>query len=365
MLTLTAPEPTTQLAALVAETGLSLDKSAIITARFSDYETKSADWAAKSLALCITDESQTAEMKMAREGRLFLRGLRLSVESTRKELKDDYLQGGRAVDNVAKYLTGLIQPTEKYLEEQETFAIRAAAERREARRAARHAALVEYTADPNVYVLADLSEEAFMELLNGFVAAREAKIEAERKAEADRVAAAEAETARVAAEAAAREAQRVENEGLKAEATAREAAMTAEREAADTARIAAAQAAEALRRKDAEKAADERRKIEAAAAAERAVAEEELRKEREAAEALRLAAAAIEAAAATEAAARATAEKKAQAAPDREKLLALAALLDTVALPELATPEAKQIIADVKALMGKVQDYILKKADMM
>lgn len=342
--TLALAEPLTPLAALVAETGLDTTKAAIITERFADYETKAAEWAAKASALAVTDEGQKAEMKMAREGRLFLRQLRLAVENTRKELKDDYLQGGRAVDAVAKHLIGLIQPTEKYLEEQEGFAVRAAAERKEALRARRHAALADYTADPNVYALADLTEEAFMELLNGFFAAREAKLAAELKAEADCVAAAEAEQVRLAAEAQAREAQRLENERLKTEAAEREVAMKAEREAA--AAIAAAEkaaidkeyqealaAAEALRRAAAEKEAAERKAKQAAAA--KIVAD---------------------------AMARAEAEKKAQAAPDRDKLLALAAVLSAVTLPALATPEAQQIIADVEGLMGKVNAYILKKA---
>ena len=385
-LTLAAPDtaPLAQLAALVAETGLDTAKSAIITERFADYETKAAEWAEKAQALTVTNEGQKAEMKMAREGRLFLRQLRLAVENTRKELKDDYLQGGRAVDAVAKHLIGLIQPTEKYLEEQEGFAVRAAAERKEALRARRHAALADYTADPNVYALADLSEESFMELLNGFVAAREAKIAAELKAEADQLAAAESEQLRLAVEAEAREAQQMENERLKAEATEREAAMKAERQAAEQARLDAERKAAELRRVADEKAAAERRQIEATAqaereaaavvaAAEKAAIDKEYQEALAAAEALRRAAADKEAATlkakqasevkeAADIKARAAAEKKAQAAPDREKLLALAAVLSAVAMPSLATAEAQQIIADVQGLLGKVNTYILKKA---
>lgn len=372
--TITLAEPTNALALLVADTGLDATKAAVITERFADYETKAAEWATKAAALTVTDESQKAEMKMAREGRLFMRQLRLTVESTRKELKDDYLQGGRAVDAVAKHLIGLIQPTEKYLEEQEGFAVRAAAERKEALRATRYAALAEYTADPNVYALAELSEEAYMELLNGLFAAREAKQEAARKqAEADRLADEEAEIAR-AADAAERIRVRAENERLQAEAAQREAAMKAEREAAEQARLKAEWDAAELRLAAEKKAAAERRTIEAKAAADKAAADALLRQEREAAEELRRVAAekaaaelkakqAADAKIAADAKARATAEKKALTAPDRDKLLALAAVLNAVMLPTLATPEAQQIMADVQGLMGKVNAYILKKAD--
>ncbi len=381
-----------ELAVIVAQSGLTESKSAVIAERFADYEAKASEWAEKSKALTVTDEGQKAEMKMAREGRLFLRQLRLTVESTRKELKEEYLQGGRAVDGVAKYLVGLIQPIEDHLQEQENFAVRAAAARKEKLKAERHTALAPYTADPNVYALADLSEEAFTELLNGLLAAKEAREEAARKAEADRLAAVEAERIQLEKEAAEREAQRAENERLKAEAAEREKVLAteraeaerqrqeveanaaAERAAAEQERVKVERAAAEQRRQLEEKAAADRREIEAKAAKEKAAAEELLRQERATAEKLRQEAAAREAAelkakqeaqakAAADEKARIAAEKKAKAAPDREKLLALIGTLNAVVLPELATPEAQQIIANVRGLIGKVNTYIQSKAE--
>lgn len=337
---------------IIEQTGLSESKAGIITERFANYEEKAAEWSELAKGLIVTDENDRAKMKMARDGRLFLRQLRLNVEATRKELKEEYLQGGRAVDHVAKHLVSLIAPTEDYLQEQETFALRAATARKEALRVRRHEALQTYTADPNIYSLTELSEEAFSELLNGFVLAKQAREEAAQQAEIARVAALAAETERLAAEVKAREAQRIENEQLRKEAAEREAALAAER--AENTR---------KQREAAEK-----------AATEKAAADAELQKERAATEVLRHAAAekvaaekataerAVAEAAATERKRVAT-EKKAAAAPDREKLTALIAAIEALSLPTLATVEAQEIISNVRGLLSKVTGYITTKAE--
>lgn len=364
----------TELALIIATAGLDEAKSEVLTEKFSTYFALAAEWAEKAKALTVTTESQVAEMKMAREGRLFLRAKRLAIEQARKELKEQSLREGRAIDTVAAQLKALIDPTEDYLHEQEQFAVRAAAERLERLRVTRHEALAPYTADPSVYALADLSEEAFTELLNGLLAAKEARAEAARKAEAQRLADAEAERIRLEAEAVARQTQRLENERLRAEALETERVLAAERAAVAAERAAAELAAAEERRQAAAAAAAERQLLLEQAAQQQAAADAELRKERAAAEQLRQQAAAKQAAErqAREAAqaqlaaaekARVAAEKKAKAAPDREKLLALSQVLNGVALPELATPEGQQILTSVRGLLDKVTTYIHSKAE--
>jgi len=93
----------------------------VIISNFSDYEDVTADWAIKSKSIKVTDASQTAEMKMAREGRLFLREKRIAIEKTRKSMKEQSLRKGQAIDAIARYLTSLIKPIEDYLKEQEDF----------------------------------------------------------------------------------------------------------------------------------------------------------------------------------------------------------------------------------------------------
>jgi len=69
----------------------------------------------------VTKEDQTAEMDMARVGRLFLRDKRIAIEKARKELKEQALREGKAIDGIANVLKALIVPIEEYLGKQERF----------------------------------------------------------------------------------------------------------------------------------------------------------------------------------------------------------------------------------------------------
>lgn len=57
------------------------------------------------------------------------------------------------------------------------------------------------------------------------------------------------------------------------------------------------------------------------------------------------------------------ADKKAKAAPDKEKLITLAALINHIDLPEMKTEEGKTIIKNVNVLLGKVSTYILENTN--
>jgi hypothetical protein len=356
---------TNQLTVLVAESGLPAEAQDTLTTQFADFFAQVASWSDKAKELVITSEEQKQEMKQAREGRLFLKALRGKVESTRKELKEDSLKQGRAIDLIASQLKGAIEPIETYLQEQETFAVRAAAERKEALRAERYEALLPYTADPKVFALGDMDATTFDELYASLKLATEQRAEqarlAEQQRQADEAAAAERqreqqqrEAERQRREAAEVEAQRQENERLRAQAAERERVLAAER--AETARkqqqfeAAAAQARRDLEARQREAEAEATRQREAAEQLRREQAEREAQAVRE-----------------REAAAAAEAERlrRLAAAPDREKLLALIDTLNAVELPALATPEAQQITAGVQTLLAKVNAYIRDKAEQL
>lgn len=236
-------EQKNQLQVIVDESGLETTKAKVLLEKFRDYFDIAAEWETKAKTLVVTNEFQTAEMAMARTGRLFLRDKRLSVEKCRKELKEQSLREGKAIDGIANVLKSVIVPIEEYLEKQEKFVeIRADAER-EAKR---------------------LEIERRMAL----------EEEAERKKQAE-------EQERI----------RLENIKLKAEAEEREKAAELERQ--KQAKILSDQKAKA----DAERKAIEdkaRKEIEAAelslrverekAEKEKRATEEKARKEREAAE---------------------------------------------------------------------------------
>ena len=106
---------------VVKDSGLELTERETLLGKFSEYENIAEDWEKKAKAIVVTNPEQVAEMKMAREGRLFLAQKRIDVEKTRKALKEQSLRKGQVIDAIAKFLTSLIEPTEKYLKDQEDF----------------------------------------------------------------------------------------------------------------------------------------------------------------------------------------------------------------------------------------------------
>ena len=163
-----------QLQTIVKDSGLETTKAKVILEKFHDYFDMAAEWEVKAKSIVVKDASQTADMQTARVGRLFLREKRIAIEKTRKELKEQALREGKAIDGIANILKGIIVPIEEYLNHQEKFVERQ---------------------------VAALSEKR--------------RIAAEEKAEAERI-------EREKAEAEERERQRLENIKLKKEAEAKE-----------------------------------------------------------------------------------------------------------------------------------------------
>jgi hypothetical protein len=130
-----------QLEVIVQQSGLEQTKAKYILEKFQDYFKLAHEWEAKAKTIKVTDESQKPEMAMARTGRLFLREKRIAIEKARKELKEQALREGKAIDGIANVLKALIVPIEEYLDKQEHFvenrqAEKEAAEKAEAERKA-------------------------------------------------------------------------------------------------------------------------------------------------------------------------------------------------------------------------------------
>jgi hypothetical protein len=330
-------------------------------------------WVAQAKSIVVTDATDLRGMKLARETRLAIREIRCNGENARKKLKADIVLKGRAIDGIANVLKALCEPAEAHLEEQEKFAERAEAKRIADLVAVRSAELVALAVDPAFYRLGDMTPEAYAQLVASIKAAAAAKIEAERVAEAARIAAIEAdkaERARVAAE----------NARLKAESEEREKAAKIERETAAKALSAAEAKAKAEREKaaaEAAKAAEQARKereaIEAKAKAERdeavrvaaeqkKIADAEALKEKQAREKAEAELAAQRKAAADKAAAETLAAQQAAAAPDRIKIVALANVVRGIAIPEMSTENGKTARAEIAAKVEQFAKWIEGKA---
>lgn len=211
-----------ELVVIAKENGLAPTKIEQLLQRFGESYQHAKQAIDMSRDIVVTSENDEDGMEQARIARLELKRIRVDVEKTRKELKEDALRMGKAIDGMANIIKAMIVPVEEHLEKQEKFAERLAEERRKARIAERTAKLSAYVTDVSVYKLEDLSDEAFEKLLAEVRAAKEAADEAARKArEAEIEAERKREEERIAKErAAAKEAEslRRQNAHLKAKA---------------------------------------------------------------------------------------------------------------------------------------------------
>ncbi len=362
------------------DNGMAVESVASLKLVFAPFFAQAEEWRVKALACKVTDPTDKAGMKFARESRLALREIRCEVERNRKAAKADSLKKGQFIDMIAGTFKSAVEPIEAYLLEQEEFGAREELKRVVALREGRHSQLTEaggsFAGD-----LGTITEASFAQLMQDaqdlltLRREREAKAEAEQ-VEAARVAAEEAtrmaaENARLKAEAeAAKEALAEAEEAARLESEAAEAALAAERETARQ---------EALRQQTLHEIERMKAKISADAAArelkfeqDRAsklqaerdlIAAEQVRQEQEALAKMRAAKQKAE----EEIKAKRDAEektkrdaeeviRKAASAPDRAKLMAFAKVLMELDPPQMSTVKGA-------ALMDGVCDAIAVMAD--
>ena len=324
------------LVQVVETSGLEQTKGQILLRMFTPYFNRMAEIEGK-INLLNKDNPSAQDVNAAREIRISLmKEVRKPAEKVKDEGKKSILIEGRLYDN----LYGVINNTSKGLEMQceqiEKFAELRDLKMREERKVKRIEQLSPYVPDISFYDLLNMPEDAFNTLLATQRAGQAALLAQQKQEE-------EEKTAREKADAEAREAQRLENEKLKAEAAEKEKVLAEERAKAEAERIAADVKIKAAQ--------DAQAKVEAELKA-KTEAEEKAKRE-------------AEAKVAAEFKAQQAAEKKAAKAPDKAKLLLLATAIDNfkLAFPELKSEEAKSILADVDKLLKKVVIFIREKSE--
>lgn len=327
------PDANAELAVIVSENRLAPEAAQSLQASFSPLFAEARSVIEKSREITVTDASQKLEIKLAREFRLELRRIRTTGDKLRRELKDESLRRGRAIDGFQNILLHLTAEEEERLDAQEKFVERQEAQRKAQLKASREAALAPYGLDTSFLQLGDMPDDTFAQLLENTRAGHEAKLAAARKVEEDRI---RAENERLKEE----ERIRAENVRLQREAKERDDAARKEREAVAAREKAQREAAEATLRAEREA----REKVERELKAERDA--EETRKRDEAAAARKAAAAA----------------RKAAAAPDREKLLYYARAVRALDLPKFATQPAADVATLVIAQRNKFAAFVEEKA---
>lgn len=277
-------------------------------------------------SVIVADPDDRVNMKLANTIRLGVRQVRLEAEKTfdakRTEVQQQML-GFKTEDSLWLKAKQTMQLLTKEIEEnarwKEETRDRFEAEKRELKIQQRLLKISNISPETSRLEIENMSDDTFEIFFVGVEKAHNESIEAEKKAEAERI-------IKEKAEAAENERIRIENEKLRIEAAEKEKQLLAERE----------------------KAAVEKAKLEAEIKAKKD-AEERMQKE--------AAKKAI-----TEQKAKEAAERKEKNAPDRIKLTDLAAKIEMLGMPETKGEEAQKIISDVQILLAKVVVFIREKS---
>lgn len=212
------------LVTIVEQSGLENSKAQTIMDSFNNFFEEAKKWELKAKAITVTDIAQVDLMKKAREVRLALKDIRVNAENTRKELKEQSLREGKAIDGIANVIKALIVPMEEHLEKQEKFAELKLARELDERNSKRVEALMPYVLDVTIYNLREMDNNSFERLLKSSKEAYEAQKKAEEEAEQERI-------EKEKKDKIEQEKIRKENLRLKEEARAREEQIQKERQA--------------------------------------------------------------------------------------------------------------------------------------
>lgn len=293
----------TELITVIGNSELEENKLKNLLDKFSTFFDQANDFESRAREIVVTDESQKDMMSEARTMRLDLKDIRVKTEKTRKELKEQSLREGKAIDGIANIIKAVVVPIEEHLERQEKFIENIENMTKDKVHQERIDKLSEYVEDVVVYNLREMSDEGFDQLLETSRAAIQAQRDAEKKAEDDRV-------AKDRANAEEKERMRLENERLKNEA----------------------EMAEVERKKVEDEKIKAENELKASKELERKKTEE---KERE--------------------------EKEARLAPDKEKLLAFADKIKSVECPTNLSMKAQSIVDHAEKALLEIAQIIKNK----
>lgn len=316
-----------QLVLMVEQSGLDVSKSESLIKSFAGFYQQASQLVEECKNILVTDESQKEEMVLAHDFRMKLANLRTKeIEPTRIKLKEQSLREGKAIDGISNILKALIVPVEEHLEKQEKFAEFKEAERKAGLYGERVEKLSKYVTDVTLYNIKDMADEVFENLLSGCKTSWEKAREDEAKAETERLAT--IETNRLEQEKI-----RLENDKLRKEAEEKEKAMAIERaKQADKIRKLNEEKEKVEAKLRAEKEAQEKKQAE-----EKAVADAKIKTEEEA-------------------------KHKALLAPDKEKLLELANIIDKIEMPNVASDSAGSVIKETKEVLSHLTNLIREKS---
>jgi hypothetical protein len=354
----------TELEKVVNNSGLAIIEAEEIKASYLPFLARLIE--VQDQAVKINFETPTAiDETIARELRLLTVKIRTDAEKLKDEQKRVDLLRGRVKQDSYNLIASSCKLAEEVFTQVEKAREITEKKRKEALKAERIEKLTPYEIDPQFYDLANMPDEVFENLLTGAKTALENKIAAEKKAEEERV-------AKIEADRVKNERIRKENERLQVEAKERERLAEIERKKQADILKAQQEKADKERKELEEKNRKERELADQKAAKLKAENDAKLEAERKEREML-----------ANELKAKQDAEnkakqaeqnrliaeekerKQAEKAPDKEKLIQLAANIALIVFPELKSDEAQKILIDTKGLLLKTSTYIREKAEQL
>lgn len=183
-----------KLIVIAEQSGLAKNRTEELIKSFAD-DIKTANKLVEGVeGIVVKDENDDKTMNEARERRIKLKNIRVSVENKRKELKEQSLREGKAIDGMANIIKAIIVPAEEYLEKQEKFKEELEKERKRALAVKREAELSRYDIDAYSFDLVNMQQDAYEQLLRNSKDAYESRLAREAQEEKDRI---EAEKKRI------------------------------------------------------------------------------------------------------------------------------------------------------------------------
>lgn len=176
------------LSLMVANSGLSEAKQNMLLSQFDGFKKTAEDWKEKANLIIVKGEEDKLGMKEADNARKIIKNVRVDIEKTRKDLKEDSLKEGKLIDSIAKELKGMIEPIEDDLTKKANFAKIKQEERENALRLARNEEINPYSEFiPYGLDLGTMPQEDYEKLLNGAKLQLKEKKEREKNEEEERI----------------------------------------------------------------------------------------------------------------------------------------------------------------------------------
>jgi CRISPR/Cas system CSM-associated protein Csm2 small subunit len=332
-----------KLVEVIKESGLDVSKSDGLMKSFAGFYSQAREIVESCKDIQVTDETQKDLILNAKENRGKLRDIRLEADKTRIKLKEQSLREGRAIQGVYNVLEALIKPVEEHLEKQEKFAEFREKERKLKLLNGRIEELSKYVSDVSLYKLEDMADEVFDNLLSGC----KSKFETAQKEQK---------------EAEEREKQRLENEKIKQDRRIEFAPYKEYIDIGDELVIdmgekeykltlEKAKSNKKTYEENQEKIRIENKKLQDKIDADRI--EKEKQDKIKADEQAKIDA---------DKKAQEEIERKKLLAPDKDKLLELADIIDKIQMPNVASDNAGSVIKETKAKLDFLTNLIREKA---